>query len=212
MKKILVLLLALSMLFALCACGGAENGADVKDNAGTENAAADSDEAIISIEVLDAGFCKATSMGYSKNETTTTKNGVTTKKIHYNIFDYDVDEVSEGEDKILFVIQANITNISDGSIIIDEQLEGTVDFKGMKEAGIYTHAFQYISSVNYNTIRSGESTPAVLVCFLDGDYADNFKGCSVFVGGVTLDFNKDEIEIKDRIAFTPPEDVETVSN
>ena len=72
------------------------------------------------------------------------------------------------------------------------------------------YPYQNLSSIKATSLRPGETTPAVLVCFVDESYPTKFKGCTISVLGATLNYEPGELQIKDKIAFEGPEDYEEI--
>lgn len=202
MKKLLAILLTISTLLSLCACGGGGEEKPSVDSLVAEHKG----DPKLSIEVLDVGFCYATAMGYTKNTMSSTSNGVSKRMIDYYIVEYKPTK----ENEMLFVVQANITNISDETLKIGQESYGKADFKGIEEELLTIYPYQDLSSIQASSLRPEETTPAVLVCFVDESYPDKFKGCSISVLGATLNYAPGELEVKEKIAFEGPEDFEEI--
>lgn len=213
MKKIVALFIVLAMALVLCACGGnldssqlaseQSEGAVVgnKSNVGV-------DAGTISIETIQAGFSEEYSSGYYNRKThTSTSHGKTTLQAEYYMLN---SPVIDG--KLAFVVLCNITNLSDKSINIEEQLVGSTTFDGLGTNHTIVYAFQHLSSAKYNTIRAGASTPACIVCVVDDEYYDSFDGCTVEMFGTTLRYEKDDILRRTSIVFPTPRDLDIVYN
>ena len=188
MKKILTAVLMFTMMLGFCNFTACAEG-----------------ETIIEVEVLEAGFCMKTAVGYIKNESRTTINGSTTEKVTYFPLDY-----TPNEGKMLFVIRANICNISENSINIDQELIGAADFPGKDAVRVKTYAYQNPNSASAKTLLPGESTPAILVSQVSGDYVAGFDGCTVAVGGASVSFDREDVPWKDSVVFDGPKSVTIV--
>ena len=196
MKQNIASLLVLSMILVLCACGGA----------GSAPAPAPSGR--IEIEPLEVGFCQEAQTGYSSSEQTITKNGVTTHKVAFQDLIYTAQD-----GQIHFVLRGNITNITSEPIVVDEELLGTIRFDGGEERHMRAYLYELLSGLRYNTLRAGDTSPMSIVCTVPVEYAENFKGCTMELDGITMHFGPEDIIRTQKMAFPAREDiVETSGN
>ena len=233
MRKALSIFLALLTAFTLFACGtGAnvekeENSSEATDNptgniasieesssanAGKDDETSDNnmyDSENISIvkseklefEILEAGFCNVSQMWYTEYTSTRSIEG---KK--YEVTEYREMEYTSDDSHILFVIKARIKNISEHSLVVDDDLEGYISFNG-KDGKAYaqTFPFQAAGSSKRSVIRSGNETDALCISWLPIDYYNNYKGCTYQLLDVSVSFDEN-VGLTESIKFELPED------
>lgn len=215
MKKVVVIFIVFAIVLLLCACGGNLDSSGLvseKDEStgaiANFNVGASLNAGMISIETLQAGFSEVYSCGYTITKShTSTSNGKSSLHAEYYMLECNVME-----GKLAFVVLCNITNLSDKSINIEEQLVGSAIFDGLGTNHALVYAFQHLSSAKYNTIRAGASTPACIVCVVNDDYCDSFDGCTVEIFGTTLRYEKDDILWRSSIVFPTPHDLNVLYN
>ncbi len=152
---------------------------------------------IVKIEVLEIGFCDEAQMGYTESQQTWIINGETTEKTNYNdtIFPAPAG-------KKHFVIKAQITNLSDEPLIVSQDLSGRVIFPDGDETMIFAYPYQSMWDEKHNSIQAGASTPASFICTLSEEKAWYFTECSVEIAGITQHFDKENIVMTQKIAFS----------
>lgn len=183
MKKVFAFLLTLVILSTFCIFPATAN-----------------DGAKISLEVLEAGFCTETVMGYIKNQSSFTHEGAAVENTAYGLM-----YLNASDGTFNFVVKANITNISDSPLSVSGDLAGTAEFAGLDSGIVKVFPHQEYASPAHTTLLPGKSTPAVLVCGnVSESDAKDFESCTISIGGLSLCFTKDEIITTDRICFDRP--------
>lgn len=203
MKKVLSLILALTMCLSLCACGASggesQGGSVLPKNVTMYSPMQTMETSFGEITILDAAFCSKAQIYYTKSSRTskTTINGETTESYTEYIHP---GYITGNESMLVFALRTIITNTSDSDITLS-QLTAKASF--VKDSPVYFSKggnFQ-ISDESYRTLAAGASSEFILAAVVPVEQYMASTSCLLEIDGAQLGFDYNSINVYNILGY-----------
>lgn len=207
MRKLLALLLATAMIFALCACGGESQTAEETDAASQqeeekpaageeagepqEEEAEDGPKSLTfdfgTFQVRETAFCSKAELFINVITWTSSSSDRTTQStIPYYL--------SANENCLILAIRGTLTNTSDQDVPYDT-IKGSVRFGENEELNATLYPYEQTSEESFRTLFAGASAEATICAQVPVEQSVGESRCLVSLGGAEMTLAVAEIPI-----------------